>query len=115
AISTRYERSWDEAQRAEVPGYPPPAQVLGLLLNAVFLDLIDQDAVRLERLNLLLDKLPPEEREGMRPVRFLKVRPSQDLATLAAKFEPQLPRADRKSTRLNSSHVKISYAVFCLK
>src|SRR5690606_41707441 len=24
-------------------------------------------------------------------------------------------RADRKSTRLNSSHVKISYAVFCLK
>src|SRR3989442_7533747 len=25
------------------------------------------------------------------------------------------PRADRKSTRLNSSHVRISYAVFCLK
>src|SRR3984957_19059627 len=26
-----------------------------------------------------------------------------------------LPKRDRKSTRLNSSHVKISYAVFCLK
>src|SRR5690606_39338423 len=26
-----------------------------------------------------------------------------------------LADADRKSTRLNSSHVKISYAVFCLK
>src|SRR5207302_7234507 len=26
-----------------------------------------------------------------------------------------LPQRDRKSTRLNSSHVKISYAVFCLK
>src|SRR3989442_11222722 len=25
------------------------------------------------------------------------------------------PRVDRKSTRLNSSHVRISYAVFCLK
>src|SRR5690606_40320433 len=25
------------------------------------------------------------------------------------------PALDRKSTRLNSSHVKISYAVFCLK
>src|SRR5690606_41277962 len=25
------------------------------------------------------------------------------------------PTQDRKSTRLNSSHVKISYAVFCLK
>src|SRR3989442_9844955 len=29
----------------------------------------------------------------------------------------QIPRGspDRKSTRLNSSHVRISYAVFCLK
>src|SRR3712207_9394797 len=25
------------------------------------------------------------------------------------------PQADRKSTRLNSSHANISYAVFCLK
>src|SRR3989442_6905700 len=28
---------------------------------------------------------------------------------------PRLPLRDRKSTRLNSSHVRISYAVFCLK
>src|SRR6266700_2617975 len=28
---------------------------------------------------------------------------------------PEDQRRDRKSTRLNSSHVKISYAVFCLK
>src|SRR5437868_8853544 len=27
----------------------------------------------------------------------------------------RLPQRDRKSTRLNSSHVSISYAVFCLK
>src|SRR5690606_41350684 len=31
----------------------------------------------------------------------------------AADQQPREP--DRKSTRLNSSHVKISYAVFCLK
>src|SRR5690606_40051701 len=30
-------------------------------------------------------------------------------------FPAFIHRADRKSTRLNSSHVKISYAVFCLK
>src|SRR5438874_8159857 len=29
-------------------------------------------------------------------------------------WKPPTPR-DRKSTRLNSSHVEISYAVFCLK
>src|SRR5690554_7372138 len=28
---------------------------------------------------------------------------------------PYVRMADRKSTRLNSSHVRISYAVFCLK
>src|SRR6266542_4947590 len=28
---------------------------------------------------------------------------------------PRSPSADRKSTRLNSSHGSISYAVFCLK
>src|SRR5690348_17917824 len=28
---------------------------------------------------------------------------------------PKLPNVDRKSTRLNSSHPSISYAVFCLK
>src|SRR3989442_10815400 len=28
---------------------------------------------------------------------------------------PSAERRDRKSTRLNSSHVRISYAVFCLK
>src|SRR5438067_2765760 len=30
-------------------------------------------------------------------------------------FIELLPPVDRKSTRLNSSHVSISYAVFCLK
>src|SRR5690606_41584456 len=34
--------------------------------------------------------------------------------TIAGPTE-RLLKADRKSTRLNSSHVKISYAVFCLK
>src|SRR5438309_7711794 len=34
----------------------------------------------------------------------------------AARREPcVLPLVDRKSTRLNSSHSSISYAVFCLK
>src|SRR5690606_41426620 len=36
-------------------------------------------------------------------------------AFLALKIKPSVRIGDRKSTRLNSSHVKISYAVFCLK
>src|SRR5690349_23729607 len=34
---------------------------------------------------------------------------------LALNAAIEAARADRKSTRLNSSHVEISYAVFCLK
>src|SRR2546430_10352144 len=34
---------------------------------------------------------------------------------LRAHHDPERGRADRKSTRLNSSHSQISYAVFCLK
>src|SRR3712207_8692508 len=36
-------------------------------------------------------------------------------ATRAEDFPLRLLPADRKSTRLNSSHANISYAVFCLK
>src|SRR5690606_42140633 len=36
-------------------------------------------------------------------------------AELAQDAVGNVGRIDRKSTRLNSSHVKISYAVFCLK
>src|SRR5688572_31137758 len=44
---------------------------------------------------------PPARREGVR------TRPHRPA--------PILRRRDRKSTRLNSSHSQISYAVFCLK
>src|SRR5699024_11329169 len=38
-----------------------------------------------------------------------------DVAALAHQARDRCPAEDRKSTRLNSSHVSISYAVFCLK
>src|SRR5690606_41997073 len=37
------------------------------------------------------------------------------VASLPGTAPAQMETEDRKSTRLNSSHVKISYAVFCLK
>src|SRR5439155_10799799 len=40
---------------------------------------------------------------------------SRDEAVWAALARPAISEKDRKSTRLNSSHVAISYAVFCLK
>src|SRR5690606_39555121 len=45
------------------------------------------------------------------PDEVRKFRPFRDQAELLLRVSFR----DRKSTRLNSSHVKISYAVFCLK
>jgi NTE family protein len=99
AVSTRYARSQQESDVAQVSSYPPPAQVLGVLMNAVFLDLVDQDAVRLERINRLLDNMPESAREGMRPLQLLVVRPSRDLGRLVAEYEPRLPPAFKFMTR----------------
>src|SRR2546427_7551219 len=39
----------------------------------------------------------------------------RDLPANRGRGEPEVLQVDRKSTRLNSSHSQISYAVFCLK
>ena len=99
AISTRYDRDQSEADRPDVRGYPPPAQVVGAIMNSVFLDLLDQDALRLERLNRLIERLPEDERDDLRLIKLLILRPSADLGRLANEFEPQLPKTFRFLTR----------------
>jgi len=99
AISTRYDRSAAEADAPTIEGYPPPAQVLGVLMNSIFLDLLDHDAVRVERLNRLLASLPEERREGLALVELLTLRPTVDLGRLASQFEAKLPKAFRFLTR----------------
>ena len=98
-ISTKYLRTRVEADTPLTVGYPPPAQVLGVLYNAVFLDLIDEDILRLRKVNHLLTHVKPEEREKMRIVDILVLRPSRDLGKLAGEFEPRLPGLFRYLTR----------------
>src|SRR5437870_9844257 len=50
---------------------------------------------------------------GVRPAR--RSRPRGDPEVRPLRHLPAPVSKDRKSTRLNSSHVAISYAVFCLK
>jgi NTE family protein len=99
AISPRYEQSAEEAQRHKISGYPPPAQILSHLMNSIFLDVLDRDARQLELFNRLLGALPVAERQGMRPIDILVLRPSEDLGSLAARYEPHLPPAFRYLTR----------------
>ncbi|RTZ90624.1 MAG: patatin [Bacillota bacterium] len=91
AISTKNLPEGIDPVRSSARGYPPPAQVAGVLMNAVFLDALEFDSATTQRFNSLLKKLPVEERCGLRPVDLLTARPSEDLGILAANFEPRLP------------------------
>jgi NTE family protein len=74
------------------PDYPALAELIGLLLHAVFLDALDADAERLERVNRLVAAIPAAQRpDGLRPVRLLLLRPSRDLGALAAGCGVKLP------------------------
>ena len=99
AFSTRYSRSDSEAEQPQVYGYPPPLQIAGQLLNAIFLDDHDRDALTLRRINSLVSLVPPEARQKLRPVDIVLVRPSQDLGKLAGEYEPTLPHSFRYLVR----------------
>ncbi|HKO56784.1 MAG TPA: patatin-like phospholipase family protein, partial [Thermoanaerobaculia bacterium] len=99
AMSTGYQRTPDELTRPVVHGYPPAAQILGQLVNAVFLDVIDEDVARMERMNEMLRKLEPRERNGFKAIDLCVLRPSQDLGRLASEYERYLPRNIKMVTR----------------
>lgn len=99
AVSTRYASTSKEADRPQIVGYPPPAQVAGVLFNAIFLDQLDGDALQLRQLNQLIDGQTEEKRHGLRHIDLFVVRPSQDLGRLANEYEADLPRAFRFLTR----------------
>ena len=99
ALSTRYGATIEEADESMVKGYPPPLQISGQLLSAIFLDDLDRDAQSLQRVNTLLGEVPPEKRRGLRPIELVVARPSRDLGRMVAKIEPQLPRVFRYLTR----------------
>jgi NTE family protein len=99
AVATRYARTREEADRPAVAGYPPPAQVAGVLYNAIFLDQLDSDALQLNQINTLVARLPEAQRDGLRHIDLLMLRPSKDLGRLANEYEPELPPAFRFMTR----------------
>src|SRR3712207_7912861 len=58
---------------------------------------------------------PPLRGRGGDGAHGLRDRPATEHGPPDAAQPHPRPRLDRKSTRLNSSHANISYAVFCLK
>src|SRR5688572_32510885 len=78
------------------------------------------------RFQQLLDVVPDKDFARTRTIFFLYRVPPKEAGDIGTREEdapvhyPQIEmvgrgQLDRKSTRLNSSHSQISYAVFCLK
>ena len=119
AIATRYAASLEEVKDRATTEYPPPAKLIGMLFNTVFLDTLDGDAERLERLNRVIEALQPGTvvPDGLRPIKLLVLRPSKDLGEVAGEYRDRLPRSLRLLMRgLGVKDVRgpdlLSYLIF---
>ncbi len=99
AISVRHLRPPEEAAaRHDTSKHPdalPLSEIAGVLLNAVFLDSLDSDLERLERINRTVALIPRERLlkadVRLRPIPALVLRPSADLGSLAADAYQRFP------------------------
>jgi NTE family protein len=98
AISVRYPRPPDRAASAPTTQddrYPASADTAGLLLNALFLEALESDVERLERINTTIDLLPraaiAKHSTSLRRMPILVLRPSRDLGELVMQTLERLP------------------------
>ena len=85
---------------ARDPGvWPSLAQIAGHMLDAIFVDTLDMDLERLQRVNQTLASIPEEVRSRpgavLRTVATLVIRPSEPIDEIAVAHADELPRAMR--------------------
>jgi len=98
-ISTRDEHP-DPPPEAPVP-YPSLGEIGGYLLDTIFMDTLNADLNRLNRINRTLKLLDEERREesGLKPMESLVIRPSRDLREITHQHMSEIPRAVRTLLR----------------
>lgn len=92
------EKEDQPCDRQKVTSYPPLAQIAGHVLNSIFVDSLDVDMERLQRINQTINLIPPAHKESvpsLREVHSMIVRPSQDVAEFAQLHASSLPRTIR--------------------
>lgn len=107
--------------RSSAPDYPSLAQIAGHVLNSIFLDSLEADIERLQRINKTISLIPSHylQEHGMtlRQVEVLVISPSEDLEKIAARYVECLPRAVRWLLRGLGAYNKsgsnlVSYLLF---
>ena len=108
-------------EKVEATAYPTPASIMGHMLNAAFLDSMETDVERLQRINRTVDKIPEDVRKkhGMelKPIELLEINPSESMDEIAGRHVDELPRVIRLAlggsgnTSRNGSGI-LSYLLF---
>lgn len=82
-----------------VPQYPSLAEIAGHVLDSIFLDNVEMDLDRLQRINEAFSTIPiqhhPDEKSSVRPVAMLSISPSRDPLEIAKEYAHLMPRAVR--------------------
>ena len=93
----RNPKGW--GRRVPVRHSPSMAQIVGHLLNSAFVDALENDINHLERLNELVELIPPDVRASnnieIRPVSNMVISPSKGVDTIAGRKVRYLPSSVR--------------------
>ena len=108
-------------ERAQVSMVPTLAAIAGHALNSIFLDSLEVDLERLQRINRTIELIPEEVRRStnypLHQVDFRLITPSQDLEKIAADYAQELPGTIRTllssvgGTKKSGSNL-LSYLLF---
>ena len=92
-------RNENTGGRVVAKNYPTLAEIAGHVLDSVFIDSLDSDMERLQRINNTLSKIPADVRAAnginLQPVETLVIAPSRDLSELSGRYARELPRTAR--------------------
>ena len=89
----------DATERIRTIAYPSLAQIAGHALNSIFLDSLEVDIERLQRINRTIRLISPEDRSRhdvqLREIDVLVISPSEEIDRIAARYTRELPRPIR--------------------
>lgn len=89
----------EESTRVKVESYPSIAQTVTSVLNSSFIDSLESDLERLNRINKTISHIPPDIREKNTHLRHIETLviapPSRVLDQIAINFAMDLPRSIR--------------------
>ncbi|MBI5625683.1 MAG: patatin-like phospholipase family protein [Nitrosomonadales bacterium] len=92
----------DQAERSDISEYPSLAKIAGHALNSIFLDSMDVDLERVQKMNSLVAIMPEalRERANLRHIDVMVISPTQPIDKIAERYAGDLPWTIRLLLRL---------------